>query len=72
MYFTLQFDPDNSPSWRIWTDLRDLISTYDTDDVVQRMGILFILTCLLGFTINMSDALSSTLAMIVLPQPYCC
>jgi len=54
-----------SPSWRIWTDLRDLISIYETDDVTQRMGILFILACLLGFTINMTDALTETLAMIV-------
>jgi Bacterial low temperature requirement A protein (LtrA) len=60
---------NNSPSWRIWTDMRDLISTFDTDDVAQRMGILFILACLLGFTINMSDALESTLTMIVESSP---
>jgi hypothetical protein len=57
-----------SPSWRIWTDLRDLVSTFDTDDVMQRMGILFTLTCLLGFTLNMTDALEETLTMIV-PRP---
>jgi hypothetical protein len=46
--------------------MRDMVSTFETDDVTQRMGILFILTCLLGFTINMTDALENTLTMIVL------
>jgi hypothetical protein len=53
------------PSWRIWTDLRDLVSTFDTDDVMQRIIILFALTCLLGFTINMTEGLQGTLTMIV-------
>ena len=35
---------------------------------MQRMGILFTLTCLLGFTLNMTDALEETLTMIV-PHP---
>jgi hypothetical protein len=56
---------DNRPSWRIWTDLRDLVSTFDTDDVMQRFIILFTLTCLLGFTINMTEGLEGTLPMIV-------
>jgi len=30
------------------------------------MGMLFVLTCLLGFTINMTDALTETLTMIVI------
>ena len=55
----------NRPSWRIWTDLRDLVSTFDTDDVMQRIIILFTLTCLLGFTINMTQGLEGTLTMIV-------
>jgi len=49
--------------------LRDLVSTFDTDDVVQRMGILFVLACLLGFTTNMNQALETTLTMIV--RSYC-
>lgn len=56
---------DSRPSWRIWTDLRDLVSTFDTDDVMQRFIILFTLTCLLGFTVNMTGGLEGTLTMIV-------
>ena len=33
--------------------------------MIQRMGILFVLSCLLGFTINMTDALENTLTMVV-------
>lgn len=39
--------------WKIWSDISVLISWFDSDDILRRLSILFILTCLLGFTVNM-------------------
>jgi low temperature requirement protein LtrA len=40
-------------SWKVWTDVTQLISWFNTDDVMQRLEILFLFTCLLGLTTNM-------------------
>lgn len=42
--------------WKFWSDINLLISWIDGDDVLRRCSVLFILTCLLGFTTNMMDA----------------
>jgi hypothetical protein len=35
-------------SWKIWSDITQLISWFETDDVFQRVEILFQICCLLG------------------------
>lgn len=42
--------------WKFWSDINLLISWIDGNDVLRRCSVLFILTCLLGFTTNMVDA----------------
>lgn len=36
-------------SWKIWSDVTQLISWFETDDILQRVEILFLIACLLGF-----------------------
>ncbi|KAH8888224.1 hypothetical protein GQ53DRAFT_654364 [Thozetella sp. PMI_491] len=40
-------------SWKIWSDVMQLISWFETDDFLQRVEILFLIACLLGLTTNM-------------------
>lgn len=35
-------------SWKIWSDVGQLVSWFETDDVVQRVEILFLIACQLG------------------------
>ncbi|KAL7944349.1 bacterial low temperature requirement A domain-containing protein [Trichoderma barbatum] len=41
-------------TWKIWTDITLTLSWFETDDVVTRLGILFCISCLIGFTTNMT------------------
>ncbi|CAK7566996.1 MAG: hypothetical protein SEPTF4163_004953 [Sporothrix epigloea] len=40
-------------SWKVWSDVTQLVSWFSTNDVVQRIEILFLFSCLLGVTVNM-------------------
>jgi low temperature requirement protein LtrA len=51
--------------WKFWSDISLLISWFDSDDVLRRCSVLFILTCLLGFTTNMAAAFESTWTPLV-------
>jgi low temperature requirement protein LtrA len=51
--------------WKFWTDIGVLVSWFDSDDVVRRVSVLFLLTCLLGFTTNMVEAWERTYAPLV-------
>ena len=51
--------------WKFWSDISLLISWFDSDDVLRRCGVLFILTCLLGFTTNMVDTFEHTYTSLV-------
>lgn len=51
--------------WKFWSDISLLISWFDSDDVLRRCSVLFILTCLLGFTTNMVDAFEHTYTALV-------
>ena len=35
-------------SWKMWTDLTQVIAWFETDDVMQRVEFLFFIACLLG------------------------
>ncbi|KAB5585807.1 bacterial low temperature requirement A protein-domain-containing protein [Coniochaeta sp. 2T2.1] len=39
-------------SWKIWTDVQQFISWFDSDDVAHRVEIVFLIACLLGLTTN--------------------
>ncbi|KAK4214438.1 bacterial low temperature requirement A protein-domain-containing protein [Rhypophila decipiens] len=43
-------------SWMIWSGTAQLISWFETNDVLQRVKILFLIACLLGHTTNMLRA----------------
>jgi low temperature requirement protein LtrA len=51
--------------WKFWSDISLLISWFDSDDVLRRCSVLFILTCLLGFTTNMAAAFEHTYTPLV-------
>jgi hypothetical protein len=51
--------------WKFWGDIGLLISWFDSDDVLRRLSVLFILTCLLGFTTNMASAFEHTYAPLL-------
>ena len=36
-------------SWKIWSDLALVISWFETDDIFQRVSVIFIMACLLGY-----------------------
>ncbi|EGR52249.1 uncharacterized protein TRIREDRAFT_53747 [Trichoderma reesei QM6a] len=44
-------------TWKIWTDITLTLSWFETDDVVTRLEILFCMSCLIGFTTNMTHIL---------------
>lgn len=35
-------------SWRIWSDLAVVVSWFETDDILQRLSVLFTMACLIG------------------------
>ena len=51
--------------WKFWSDISLLISWFDSDDILRRLSVLFILTCLLGFTTNMAAAFEHTYAPLI-------
>lgn len=52
-------------SWKVWNDMAMIISWFETDDVFQRLNVLFLLACLLGFTTCITDAFEHTYATLV-------
>lgn len=52
-------------SWKIWSDLALIISWFETDDLFQRVSVLFIMACLLGLTVNMLEAFHDTYTQLV-------
>lgn len=36
-------------SWKIWNDVQQFVSWFDSDDVVHRVEIVFLIACLLGY-----------------------
>lgn len=36
-------------SWKIWGDVQQGVSWFETNDVVQRIYVLFVIACLLGY-----------------------
>ena len=51
--------------WKFWTDLTQGISWFDEDDMVRRFVVLFMLTCLLGMTINIMGGWDLTYTALI-------
>lgn len=47
-YELLRFAITFIMSWKIWSDVALIISWFKTDDIIQRVSVLFIMACLLG------------------------
>ncbi|KAI9834470.1 MAG: hypothetical protein M1826_002624 [Phylliscum demangeonii] len=52
-------------SWKVWTDFTLMISWFDSDDMVQRLSVLFILACIFGYTTNVVDAGDRTYTQLI-------
>lgn len=52
-------------SWKFWGDVSLYVSWFDADDILRRLIVLFILTCLLGFTINIGGSWDVTWTALV-------
>lgn len=44
----LRFVVTLAMTWRIWSDVQQIVSWFETDDILQRIGLLFVIACLLG------------------------
>lgn len=51
--------------WKFWSDIAVIIGWFDADDIVRRLTVLFILTCLLGFTTNMAASWEDTYTPLI-------
>ncbi|KAH8593327.1 bacterial low temperature requirement A protein-domain-containing protein [Bisporella sp. PMI_857] len=61
----LRFSVTFIMSWKLWSDLSLLVSWFETDDIIQRVSILFIMACLFGLTTNMLEAFEHTYSQLV-------
>ncbi|KAK5163100.1 uncharacterized protein LTR77_010884 [Saxophila tyrrhenica] len=52
-------------SWKIWNDMSLIISWFETDDIFQRICILFLMACLFGYTTNITEAWEHTYATLI-------
>ena len=48
-YELLRFAITFIMSWKIWSDVALIISWFKTDDIIQRVSVLFTMACLLGY-----------------------
>jgi low temperature requirement protein LtrA len=49
-----------SIGWKMWADLTLVISWFETDDIFQRLWVMFQLICLFGYTVNIVYAFETT------------
>ncbi|EME48450.1 hypothetical protein DOTSEDRAFT_161978 [Dothistroma septosporum NZE10] len=61
LYFVITF----TLAWKIWNDNTLLVSWFETDDVLQRVSILFLIVCLFGYTTNTTEAFLDTYATLI-------
>ena len=52
LYFCITF----ILSWKLWGDITLIVSWFETDDIVQRICILFVMVCLVGYSTNITNA----------------
>jgi low temperature requirement protein LtrA len=42
-------------SWRIWSDIAVVISWFEVDDILQRLSVVFVMACLIGYVLHLSS-----------------
>ncbi|MCJ1420729.1 hypothetical protein MMC32_007088, partial [Xylographa parallela] len=52
-------------SWKLWSELTLIVSWFETDDILQRLCVLFFLVCLTGYTTNITSAFDSTYTAMI-------
>lgn len=52
-------------SYKIWNDMTMLISWFETNDIYQRISVLFLLACLFGYTTNITEAFDTTYSQMI-------
>ena len=61
----LQFSITFILSWKLWSELTLIVGWFETDDIFQRLCVLFFLVCLTGYTTNITTAFESTYAELI-------
>lgn len=51
--------------FKMWSDLTLLVSWFETDDVFQRILVLFVMICLFGYTLNIVQAFDTTYIQLI-------
>ncbi|KAI9716559.1 MAG: hypothetical protein M1812_005290 [Candelaria pacifica] len=52
-------------SWKLWSDLTMIISWFETDDMFQRLCVMFVMACLFGYTTNITESDNQTYAQLI-------
>ncbi|KAF2836897.1 hypothetical protein M501DRAFT_978591 [Patellaria atrata CBS 101060] len=52
-------------AWKFWSDIAVFVAWFDADDIFRRLWVLFILTCLLGYTTNIAEFYHETYTPLV-------
>ncbi|KAI9674861.1 MAG: hypothetical protein M1829_003601 [Trizodia sp. TS-e1964] len=52
-------------SWKLWSDLTLIISWFESDDIMQRICVLFDAACLFGFTTNLVASFDTTYSQLI-------
>lgn len=52
-------------AWKFWNDISLAIAWFDSDDIIRRLSVLFLMTCLLGLTTNMAASWDTTWTPLV-------
>ncbi|MCJ1271533.1 hypothetical protein MMC22_011435 [Lobaria immixta] len=51
--------------WKMWTDLTLVISWFETDDIFQRLWVMFEMICLFGYTLNLANSFETTWTQLI-------
>lgn len=51
--------------WKFWSEIAMYVAWFVQEDIVRRLSVLFVLVCLLGFTINMEGFFGNTYTAMV-------
>ena len=51
--------------WKMWSDLQVVISWLETDDILQRFLVMFVMVCLFGYTLNIVESFDSTWTQMI-------
>lgn len=64
-YTLLKFIITFTLSWKIWNDMTLLVSWFESDDLLQRVSILLLMSMLFGYTTNITEAFDGTYPTLI-------